>query len=199
MNIISSYIIRQVKDTSGDIGDDVTKALKRARDKATPDPLDYIRTRFVKIGTNNTRFGIVNGQLYTGNDYPEGTTHEGEMVNGIARFSNTFGIAYCLLKDTAYDAPTGVASFYEAAYGGELEINIPSGSDQPGIYQLWDEQHEGMGNTLFKVNFMWNVPIFANSRDARSYYQYVMDYWDSGTDEDLRRIKDLIENSGIEP
>lgn len=199
MNIISSYIIRQVKDTSGNIGDDVTTALKRARDKAIPDPLEYIRTRFVKIGTNNTRFGIVDGQLHTGNDFPDGTIHDGEIVNGIARFDNTYGIAYCLQKDTAYDAPTGVASFYEAAYGGSIEINIPSGISYDGVYQLWDESQEGMGNSIFKVNFMWNVPIFANYRDSQRYFQFVMGYWESGTDEDLRKIKDLIENSGIEP
>ena len=194
---VSSYLIRQVAtDEKKDIIDGILGALKNA--KTLNDPLAYIRTRFVKIGTIGTELGKVNGNIGTACDWEDGTETSETVTNGIGVFNkDSSGLGYCLFKETGYDTPAGLGGFWAALVGaGYLSfkwINRVDGTDS-----LWRETKTSGNNAIYKVAFMWNVPLFETSSDASSYASLVNDYWTSGLDSDLAAIGDFLDNNMVD-
>jgi len=198
VNLISGFLIRQVADKSGGPpADEIGDAMKKARDMNPPDPLAYIRTRFVKIGSSDVDFAIVNGNLIKGHDYPDGTIIDSYLVNGIAAFNqDETGIYFCMYKEYAYDTPVGLGHYWNVPFGGSLAVNYTSEIQHS---QLWREIKEGMGNTIYKVPFTWNIPLFNTLDEANSFMGLAETYWESGSTSDFETMKQYMEQHMAEP
>ena len=197
MNIISGYCIRQVVETSGGApAKDIAKAMGDARRKPIPDPLEYARTRFVKIGSFDVEIAGDDrtGQTAIAKDYPDGTIIDGDIVNGIARFnSDETAVCFCMYKgDPAYDAPSyppTAVGFWVVEAGGSLAFNKTSGDSH---HALWLQEAQGRYGFVHKVSFMWNIPLFATREEARTYVGLSSTFWETGSDTDYQNMYDYL-------
>ena len=192
MNFISAYIIRQVAtDGRSETIDDIIGALKRARQML--DPLAYVRTRFVKIGSIGVELGKWHDETGTAKDYPDGTSDNETITNGIARmYKDSRGLGFCLYKTVGYDTPVGEGNFW-GWYSQAGELNFNWIHEVLGTGQLWRETRSQGTNAIYKVLFLWNVPLFSTGSEANAYAGLVSDYWTSGLDTDLDAIGDYLE------
>ena len=197
MVIISGYLIRQVAtDGRGETIDDIIGALKRARQML--DPLEYVRTRFVKIGNIGVELGKWHDEIGTAKDHPDGTSTNTTIINGIAEmYKDSRGLGFCLYKTSGYDTPVGEGTFWAWQVStGELNFNWIHQVDGTG--QLWREDKTSGNNAIYKVSFLWNVPLFDTGNQANSYASLISTYWTSGTDNDLDAIKQFLEQNMVE-
>lgn len=197
MQFISAYLIRQVADKSGgSTAEDIAKAMGEARRKPIPDPLEYARSRFVKIGNFDVEIAgdSRTGETAIAKDYPEGTTIGGDIVNGIARFnSDETAVCFCMYKgDPAYDAPSyppTAVGFWTVEAGGSLAFNITSGEFN---HALWLEEAQGQYGFVHKVLFMWNIPLFQTRAEAQTYVGLSSTFWETGSDTDYQNMYDYL-------
>lgn len=196
MVIISGYLIRQVAtDGRGETIDDIIGALKRARQML--DPLEYVRTRFVKIGNIGVELGKWHDEIGTAKDYPDGTSDNTTITNGVAKmYKDSRGLDFCLYKSEAYDSPVVPGKYWCPANGGIIAFNWIHELNITG--QLWREDKTEGSNAIYKVSFMWNVPLFDTQQQATSYASLISTYWTSGTDNDLDAIKQFLEQNMVE-
>ena len=197
MTFASAYLIRQVAaDGRGETIDDIIGALKRARQML--DPLEYVRTRFVKIGNIGVELGKWHGDTGTAKDHPDGTSTNITIINGIAEMYKDYrGLGFCLYKTDGYDTPVGEGTFW-GWYGSAGYLNFNWINEVEGTDQLWREDKTDGNNAIYKVSFMWNVPLFDTGSQANSYADLVSDYWTSGTENDLDAIKQFLEQNMVE-
>ena len=192
MVVVSGYLIRQVAaDERKDVIDGIIGALRRAR--GLLDPLEYVRTRFVKIGSIGVETGKVNGNIGTAKDHPDGTSTTETITNGVAQMYKDYrGLGFCLFKEEGYDTPVGLGTFWAYySLAGTIDFNWINRVDGTGW--LWRETKTQGNNAIYKEPFMWNVPLFDSGTYANQYASLVSDYWSSGLDNDLDSVKDFLD------
>ena len=197
MVFASAYIIRQVAvGEKKEIIDGIKSALKSARQLL--DPLAYVRTRFVKIGSTGVELGKFHGETGTAKDHPDGTSTDTTITNGIAEmYKDSRGLAFSLYKTVGYDTPVGEGNFWGwYSQAGELDFNWVH--EVYGTGQLWRETRSEGTNAIYKVPFMSNIPLFSSGQEATSYASLVSDYWTSGLDDDLDDIGDYLEGHMVD-